>query len=71
MKIMNPNYVAPVDAPAQQLKTKLAAWFSARPNVQSITLEQLIGAFPEGVTLSPGQIHQALKDAGITVKADE
>lgn len=71
MRIMNPNYVPPADVPAQQLKTKLTTWFSARPNVQSITIEQLIAAFPESVTLSPGQIHQALKDAGMVVRADE
>lgn len=72
MKIMNPNFVQPADAAAAALKTKLSAWFAANPTVQFVTLEQVQARFPaDAAGMAAGALHQAARDAGWTVKADE
>ena len=71
MKIMNPNYVAPVDARAQALKAKLATYFAANPTVQFVTMEQIQARFPADADILQGALHQAAKEAGWTVQAND
>jgi hypothetical protein len=67
MKILNPNYVPPADATAAAVKSKLAAWFAAHPNVPFLTFDQVATAAQEAGAMSQGAIHQAAKDGGFTV----
>lgn len=71
MKVMNPNYVAPADAKAAALKTKLAAYFAANPQVQAVDFDELKTRFAaEAGAMTPGALHQAAINAGWTVDRD-
>lgn len=47
MKIINPNYVEPVEAIAETLGQKIAAYMANNPGKREITREELETVFPE------------------------
>lgn len=69
MKIFNPNYIEPVSPGVQSALDELTAFFTANPNVKSVTFDQVRGQLnktPE--ELPDGFIQQAAQNAGYKVE---